>query len=73
MQTTPPLQAKALEQNPELQQTFFDKLEIFTNTFKDEAKTRSFANAAVSALKKAMSKEKVVNPMYSDPFGDTTK
>jgi hypothetical protein len=73
LQTTLPLQAKALEQNPELQQSFFDKLEIFKNTFKDEAKTRSYANAALSALKKAVSKEKVVNPMYTDPFGDTTK
>jgi hypothetical protein len=73
LQTTLPLQAKALEQNPELQQSFFDKLEIFKNTFRDEAKTRSYANAALSALKKAVSKEKVVNPMYADPFGDTTK
>jgi len=73
LQTTLPLQAKALEQNPELQQNFFDKLEIFKNTFKDEAKTRSYANAAFSALKKAMSKEKVVNPMYADPFGSTIK
>jgi hypothetical protein len=73
LQTTLPLQAKALEQNPELQQNFFDKLEIFKNTFKDEAKTRSYANAALSALKKAVSKEKVVNPLYSDPFGNTIK
>lgn len=73
LQTTLPLQAKALEQNPEMQQNFFDKLEIFKNTFKDEAKTRSYANAALSALKKAMTKEKTVSPMYQDPFGDTTK
>jgi hypothetical protein len=73
LQTTLPLQAKALEQNPELQQNFFDKLEIFKNTFRDEAKTRSYANAALTALKKATTKEKVVNPMYADPFGDTTK
>lgn len=73
LQTTLPLQAKALEQNPELQQNFFDKLEIFKNTFKDEAKTRSYTNAALSALKKAMTKEKTVSPMYQDPFGDTTK
>lgn len=73
MQTTLPLQAKALEQNPELQQNFFDKLEIFKNTFRDEAKTRSFANAALSALKKATAKEKTISPMYTDPFGDTTK
>jgi len=73
LQTTLPLQAKALEQNPELQQSFFDKLEIFKNTFRDEAKTRSYANAALTALKKATTKEKVVNPMYADPFGDTTK
>lgn len=73
LQTTLPLQAKALEQNPELQQNFYDKLEIFKNTFKDEAKTRSYANAALSALKKAMTKEKVISPMYQDPFGDTTK
>jgi hypothetical protein len=75
LQTTLPLQAKALEQNPELQENFFDKLEIFKQTFKDEAKTRSFANAAFSALKKAYQgkKEQVVTPMYQDPFGDTTK
>jgi hypothetical protein len=75
LQTTLPLQAKALEQNPELQENFFDKLEIFRQTFKDEARTRSFANAALSALKKAYKgrKEEVVNPMYRDPFGDTTK
>lgn len=73
LQTTLPLQAKALEQNPELQQNFFDKLEIFKNTFRDEAKTRSYANAALSALKKATTKEKVISPMYQDPFGDTTK
>ena len=73
LQTTLPLQAKALEQNPELQQSFFDKLEIFKNTFRDEAKTRSYANAALTALKKAVTKEKTVSPMYQDPFGDTTK
>lgn len=74
MQTTLPLQAKALEQNPELRENFFDKLEIFKQTFKDEAKTRSFANAALSALQKAYKgKTTVVNPMYRDPFGDTTK
>ena len=73
LQTTLPLQAKALEQNPELQQNFYDKLEIFKNTFKDEAKTRSYANAALTALKKAMTKEQVVSPMYRDPFGDSTK
>lgn len=74
LQTTLPLQAKALEQNPELRENFFDKLEIFKQTFKDEARTRSFANAALSALKKAYKgRTTVVNPMYSDPFGDTTK
>jgi hypothetical protein len=70
MQTTLPLQAKALEQNPELQQTFFDKLEVFRNTFKDEAKTKSYFNSAIEALKKATNaKEKVVSPMYTDPMG----
>jgi hypothetical protein len=73
LQTTLPLQAKALEQNPELEQNFFDKLDIFSKTFKDEAKTRSYANAAMSALKKAMTKEQTVSPMYADPFADTTK
>jgi len=72
MQTTLPLQAKALEQNPELEKNFFDKLEIFSKTFKDEAKTRSFANAAISALKKAYSaNDKVANPAYQDPFQST--
>lgn len=72
MQTTLPLQAKALEQNPELQQNFFDKLEIFKNTFKDEAKTKSYFNSALEALKKATNaKEKVINPMYTDPFGNS--
>lgn len=70
MQTTLPLQAKALEQNPELQQNFFDKLEVFKKTFKDEAKTKSYFNSAMEALKKATKAEdKVVNPMYTDPFG----
>ena len=70
MQTTLPLQAKALEQNPELQQNFFDKLEIFNKTFKDEAKTKSYFNAAIEALKKSTNaKEKVVSPMYTDPMG----
>lgn len=71
MQTTLPLQAKALEQNPELQQNFFDKLEIFKNTFKDEAKTKSYFNSAVAALKKATANEKVISPMYTDPFGNS--
>jgi hypothetical protein len=72
MQTTLPLQAKALEQNPELEKNFFDKLEIFRKTFKDEAKTKSFANSAFSALKKAYSaNDKVVNPAYQDPFPST--
>jgi hypothetical protein len=72
MQTTLPLQAKALEQNPELQQTFFDKLEVFKKTFKDEAKTKSYFNSAMEALKKATkAEEKVVNPMYTDPFGNS--
>lgn len=70
MQTTLPLQAKALEQNPELQQNFFDKLEIFNKTFKDEARTKSYFNAAIEALKNATNaKEKVVSPMYTDPMG----
>jgi hypothetical protein len=72
LQTTLPLQAKALEQNPELQQTFFDKLEVFRNTFKDEAKTKSYFNSAIEALKKATNaKEKVINPMYTDPLGNS--
>lgn len=72
MQTTLPLQAKALEQNPELQQNFFDKLEIFKTTFKDEAKTKSYFNAAMEALKKSTNaKEKIINPMYTDPFGNS--
>lgn len=72
MQTTLPLQAKALEQNPELEKNFFDKLEIFRSTFKDEAKTKSFANSAFSALKKAYSaNDKVANPAYQDPFPST--
>lgn len=70
MQTTLPLQAKALEQNPELQENFFDKLEVFKKTFKDEAKTKSYFNSAIEALKKATkANEKVINPMYTDPFG----
>ena len=72
LESSIPLAIKAIPQSPQYQNIVFDKINQFSQLFKDEAKTTGYVQAAVKALQKAAT-TKVETPMYRDPFGDTTK
>jgi len=72
LESSIPLAIKAIPQSPQYQNVVFDKINQFSQLFKDEAKTTGYVQAAMKALQKAAT-TKVENPLYRDPFGDSTK